>query len=96
MKKDGVTEQEYQKALNSKQAELASSYGTMLSRARGLADYHVFYHDTNRVNTELDDYLKVTRDDLKRVANKYFVPQGTNTLHYPVPGGDAPPSAEQK
>ncbi len=91
VKKDGVTEQEYQKALNGKQSELASSYGTMLARARGLADFHVFYHDTNKVNTELDDYLKVTRDDLKRVANKYFVPQGTNTLHYPVPGGDEPP-----
>ena len=96
VKKDGVTEQEYQKALNSKQSELASSYSTTLSRARGLAEYHVFYGDTNKVNTELDDYLKVTRDDLKRVANKYFVSQGTNILHYPVPGGDAPPDTAQK
>ena len=95
VKKDGVTEQEYQKSLNGKQSELASSYGTTLARARGLAEYHAFYGDTNKVNTELDDYLKVTRDDIKRVANKYFVPEGTDILHYPVPGGgqeEAPPA----
>ena len=85
VKKDGVTEEEYQKALNSKQSELASSYGTALARARGLADYHVFFGDTNKVNTELDDYLKVTREDIRRVANKYFTDSGVNIVHYPVP-----------
>lgn len=86
VKKDGVTEEEYQKSLNSKQSEIASSYGTMLARARALGDFHLFYHDTNKVNTELDEYLKVTRDDLKRVANKYFTDKGLDVLHYPVPG----------
>ncbi len=93
VKKDGVTEEEYQKALNSKQSELASSYGTMLSRARALGDFHVFYHDTNKVNNELDDYLKVTRDDLKRVANKYFTDTGLNVVHYPVPTAAKPVAA---
>ena len=89
VKKDGVTDEEYQKALNSKQSELASSYGTALARARGLAEYHVFFGDTNKVNTELDDYLKVTRDDIKRVANKYFTDNGLNILHYPTPNAAA-------
>ena len=88
LKQDGVTEEEYQKSLNSKQAEIASSYGTMLARARALGDFHVFYHDTNKVNNELDDYLKVTRDDIKRVANKYLTNNGVNILHYPVPGAE--------
>ena len=94
VKKDGVTEEEYQKSLNSKQSEIASSYGTSLARARALGDFHVFYHDTNKVNSELDDYLKVTRDDLKRVANKYFTDGGVNTLHYPVPGAPAAPAGK--
>ena len=89
VKKDGVTDEEYQKALNSKQSELASSYGTALARARGLAEYRVFFGDTNKVNTELDDYLKVTRDDIKRVANKYFTDNGLNILHYPTPNATA-------
>ena len=85
VQKDGVTEEELQKAKNSKESETASSYGTMLARATALADYHVFYGDANLINTELDRYLKVTREDLKRVANQYLTAKGKNTLHYPVP-----------
>ena len=91
VKKDGVTEEEYQKARNQEESQFASSYGTMLSRAKGLAHYHVFFGDTGLVNTELANYLKVTRDDLKRVANEYLTDQGLNILHYPVPAqGEAP------
>jgi zinc protease len=93
VKKDGVTEEELQKARNQKEEEIASSYGTMLSRAKGLAHYHVFFHDTGLVNTELASYLKVTRDDIKRVANKYLTDPGTNILHYPVPKPETPPPA---
>ena len=85
VRQDGVTEEEFQKARNQKESEVASSYGTVLARAEGLAHYHVYFHNTGLVNTELDDYLKVTRDDLQRAANKYFVLQGTDILHYPVP-----------
>jgi predicted Zn-dependent peptidase len=88
VRRDGVTEEEFQKARNQKESEVASSYGTVLSRAEGLAHYSLYFHHTDLVNTELDDYLKVTRDDLKRAANRYFVPAQTDILHYAVP---APP-----
>lgn len=87
--RDGVTEEEMQKARNAKEAQLAGSYGTMASRARGLARYHVFYGDTNLVNTEISNYLKVSRADIQRVAKKYFTPEGRNVLHYPVPDAAA-------
>ena len=90
MIRDGVTEEELQKARNAKEAQLAGSYGTMANRARGLARYHVFYGDTNLVNTELNNYLKVTREDIQRVAKKYFTPEGRNVLHYPVPEAAVP------
>jgi predicted Zn-dependent peptidase len=96
VKKDGVTEEELQKARNQKEEEVASSYGTMLSRAQGLAHYHVFFGDTGLVNTELASYLKVSRDDIKRVANKYFTDEGLNILHYPVPAHDDAPLAPQQ
>ncbi|OAI42189.1 peptidase M16, partial [Verrucomicrobia bacterium SCGC AG-212-E04] len=92
--REGVTEDELQKARNTKEAQLAGSYGTMASRARGLARYHVFYGDTNLVNTEINNYLKVSREDVQRVAKKYFTPSGRNVLHYPVP--DAVPAPAGK
>ncbi len=85
VKADGVTDEEFQKARNQKEVEFATSFGSMSERARNLARYHVFYHDTNLINTELDRYLAVTRDDLQRVARTYFTTEGTNILRYPVP-----------
>ena len=91
MIRDGVTEEELQKARNSREAQLAGRFGTMASRARGLAHYHLYFGDTDLVNTELNNYLKVTREDIQRVAKKYLSPGGRNVLHYPVPA--APPAS---
>lgn len=85
LRKDGVTDEELQKARNQKESQWASSYGTMQSRARALARYHVFYGNTDLINTELQKYLAITRDDLQRVANDYLTPGGRFVLHYPPP-----------
>ena len=89
---EGVTEDEYRKALNQKEAEFASSFGTMNARAKNLARYHFFYGDANLINTELDRYFAVKREDLQRVAQKYLTKEGTNVLRYPVPTAAAPQS----
>jgi zinc protease len=85
VKTEGVTEEEYRKALNQQEAEFAGSFGTMNARAKNLARYHMFYGDTNLINTELDRYFAVKREDLQRVAKKYLVAERTNILRYPVP-----------
>jgi predicted Zn-dependent peptidase len=90
VKKNGVTEEEFQKARNTKESEFANAFGTMNSRAKNLARYHVFYGDANLINTELDRYLAVKREDLQRVANKYFTKEGVNILRYPVPDAKTP------
>ena len=89
VKKDGVTEEEYQKARNQQEAAFAGSSGAMSTRAKNLARYHLFYGDANLINTELDRYLAVQRADLQRVANKYLTKEGVNVLRFPVP--TAPP-----
>jgi predicted Zn-dependent peptidase len=85
VKAEGVTEEEFQKARNSQEAQFANSFGSMSTRAKNLARYRVFYGDANLINTELDRYLAVKREDLQRVANKYFTKEGVNVLRYPVP-----------
>jgi predicted Zn-dependent peptidase len=71
--------------MNQKEAEFAAAFGTMQSRARDLARYRVFYGDANLINTELDRYRAVKREDLQRVAKKYLTPEGVNILRFPVP-----------
>jgi zinc protease len=92
-KKNGVTEEEFQKARNTKEAEFANAFGTMNSRAKNLARYHVFYGDANLINTELERYLAVKREDLQKVANKYFTREGAHILRYPVPDAKTPSNA---
>jgi len=81
----GVTDQEFQKALNQKESEIASSVGTMSSRAQSLANNHLWYGDAGRINRELEAYLKVKKEDLQRVAKTYLKKDRRNKLHYPVP-----------
>jgi len=85
VREHGVTREEFEKARNQKEMELASAFGSMQSRARNLGQYHVFHDDTNLINTELAKYLSVTREDLQRVAKEYLNPEAVNILHYPVP-----------
>ncbi len=92
IKKNGVTDEEFQKARNTKETEFANAFGTMSARAKNLARYHVFYGDANLINTELDRYLAVKKEDLQRVANKYLTKEGVNVLRFPVP--DAKQAAE--
>ena len=84
VKAEGVTEEEFQKALNQKEAELAHGNGTMQARAKNLANARVFYTNTDEVNKELDHYLAVKREDLQRVAKKYLLNDKVHVLHYPA------------
>ena len=83
---EGVTEEEFQKARNAMESQFAQSGGTMAERARSLAHYSMFYGNTALINTELENYLAVKKEDLQRVAQKYMTPKGKFTLRYPVAG----------
>jgi len=82
---EGVSDEEFQKALNQKESEIASSVGTMSSRAQSLANNHLWHGNADRINRELESYLQVTKEDLQRVAKAYLKKERRNTLHYPVP-----------
>ncbi|MGB9004491.1 MAG: insulinase family protein, partial [Candidatus Aminicenantales bacterium] len=81
IKKEGVTPEEIQKAKN----RLEVSFIRSLGFAYGLAA-RVGRAELNRgwrsLLTDLDDVLKVSNDDVKRVAGKYFVKDNSLTAIY--------------
>ncbi|WP_268122258.1 M16 family metallopeptidase [Roseivirga pacifica] len=77
-----IPEREFQKLKNQIENNFVSGYGSVQSIAESLANYHVYFDDTELINTEIERYRKVTREDLMRVAKKYFVPENKVELTY--------------
>ncbi len=77
-----ISEREFQKVRNQTEAEFISSNSSMTGIAGSLADYEMFYGDANLINTELERYLRVTREDIRRVAREYLDPNQRVVLYY--------------
>ena len=82
VKNDLISEKEFQKMRNQKEAEFVTGNSTDVGVAENLANYFVYFGDANLINTELSRYMKVTREDLKRVANKYLNTDNRVVLYY--------------
>ena len=70
--KNGITDEELTKAKNIKEASFVNSKKNCLEKAQDLARYYSFYNDASLVNTEIDKFNAVTKEDILRVAQKYF------------------------
>lgn len=82
VKKESITEKEFQKLRNRTENDFVNSNSTVLGIAGSLAEYHVYYGDANLINTEINRYMKVTRDDIKKAANKYLKKENRVVLYY--------------
>ena len=85
LKKDGVLDTELQKAKNTILRTLFSSdsYYSLqrsLGRAEMLAQYTSFYGDPSLIDQDVQAYLNVTSEDIKRVANELFRPEGITVV----------------
>ncbi|MFM8438987.1 MAG: insulinase family protein, partial [Candidatus Kapaibacterium sp.] len=68
----GVTDAEFKKAKNIAEAKFVQGKRGSLEKGMALADAYAMFGNTNYVNTEMERFNKVTREDLQRVAKKYF------------------------
>ena len=77
-----VSEREFQKVKNQITTELVNSKATMAGIAESLANNEVYFGDANLINTELEKYNKVTRQDILNVAKKYLNKDNRVVLYY--------------
>ena len=90
VKTEDIDDREFQKLKNQIETSFVSSNSTMRGIAESLADYYVYFGDANLINNEIERYMAVSKEDLRRVAKKYLTAENRVTLYY------LPKSAQQK
>lgn len=82
IKNDLISLEEFEKVRNKIENDFVSSNASIAGIAENLANNHVYFGSANLVNNELQNYLKVTREDIQRVAQKYLTQDARVILHY--------------
>ena len=82
IQKNLISEKDYQKLQNQFESDFVSSNSNIAGIANSLAEYYTFYGDTNLINTELDLYQSITREEIQEVARAYLNPNQRLELHY--------------
>jgi predicted Zn-dependent peptidase len=82
----GVTPEELEKAKNAFRRGYVFGRQDSMGMAESIQHYVHFHDDVAEINTDLERYLAVTLDDIRRVAATYLVPANSLTIKI-VPQG---------
>ncbi len=77
-----ITDIELQKIRNMIENDFIYNFSSMIGIAENLANYKMYFGDAGLINNELERYFKVTKEDIMRVAKKYFHRDNRVVLYY--------------
>ena len=79
---EGISDEDFEKLQNIIENNIVSGNSSMAGIAQNLAEAHVIFGDTNYINQTMDNYSKVKKADLQRVAKEYLNLDGRVVLYY--------------
>jgi predicted Zn-dependent peptidase len=82
MKTEYISDAELQKLRNQVENDFVSRNGSVAGIAESLANYHMYFGDANLINTEIEKYNAVTKDDIMNAAKKFYTPQNRVVLYF--------------
>ncbi|MCW2117894.1 M16 family metallopeptidase [Flavobacterium sp. 7A] len=85
---DLISEKDFQKLQNQFENQYVNNNSSVEGVAENLAKYYMLYDDINLINTEIDIYHSITREEIREVARKYLNPNQRLLLDY-VPTTEA-------
>ena len=68
----GVTEEEVERSMNNREAQLVHRLSSTLGKASGLATSHTLWGNASLYNKELERFAGISPTDVKDVARKVF------------------------
>lgn len=72
LKTDLISERDYQKLQNQFENSFVNSNSSVEGIANSLARNYMLFGNTDLINTEIDIYRSITREDIREVARKYL------------------------
>ena len=82
MQTELISERDYQKLLNQFENQFVSSNSSVAGIASSLATYYMLYGDVNLINSQLELYQSITREEIRDVAKKYLSPNQRVEIEY--------------
>jgi predicted Zn-dependent peptidase len=77
-----ISEKDFQKLQNIFDNQFVNANSNLEGIAENLATYHMLYGDINLINSEIELYHSITREDIREVAKKYLNPNQRLILDY--------------
>jgi predicted Zn-dependent peptidase len=81
MKTEMISKVELEKVKNKTESMLAFEDISLMNRANSLANYELL-GDANLMNTELESYQSITREEIMEECQRVFVDTNCSTLYY--------------
>jgi predicted Zn-dependent peptidase len=82
VKVEPITDKEFQKLRNQIENDFVSRNSSVAGIAESLANYHMYFGDANLINTEIEKYYSVTKEDLVNAAKKFYTKDNRVVLYF--------------
>lgn len=79
---DLISEKDFEKLRNKFENQHVNSNATIEGIAENLASSYLLFGDVNLINTDIDIYRSITRDEIRQAAKKYLNPNQRLVLDY--------------
>ena len=82
VRNESITDRELEKLKNQVESQLVQRNSSISQRAVNLARKYTYFKDADLINTEIEKYRAVDKEDIQRVANEYFREGNRVVLYY--------------
>jgi predicted Zn-dependent peptidase len=77
-----IDDKELEKVKNAIENDYVNNMQTVMGKADALANYWTYFKNTGMINTAIQDYLDLNKEDIQNIAKKYLVNENRVVLTY--------------